>query len=677
MSDFKFNKLSLFIATALMLVPLTYAGEIGSGQSEWVMEGETSTGSIINGGQQFVFGTATDTTIEAGKQEVYSGTALETEINGGEQRLVDSQASGTTINTGGKQSIESNSHAENTSIKGGEQRISSGSTASKTTIYSGLQVVNSGAFAEDTTLENGRQQVFSNGTVINTTLNGGLSELFSGARAEGYMVVNHQAQLTLFNGAYAEDVIINGGQLNVNSIIPYQDQPVDVEKLTIDGGSVQFGGGDHVRLNIGELNGSGSFYLRTSIADKTGDFISIGQGSGSFGVIVQDSGKEISDHTSLTVNLINDQGGNIDFSLLSTHGVSTRAIDGGAYMYVLKQQTGKDGMEGNVWYLGALTDDENGGNNGNNGGGALVTTPSTDAVLSLANVGLNIIRGEMDSLRGSRQGRRESLQHGEGSVWAHYLGKKSAAETSNGASYKLYQNGMEFGADSVNGFNRGSLVTGGFVSLTGNNVKHARGGTSSVESYGLGAYATWYGNSGFYLDGVAKINRLESKLNARMTNGNMTSGKWHQYGLSAELEAGYTLKPAEYVCLEPFARVTSTYINDSNVALTNGMTALTGKARSLTTEAGIRVGTDFTFSNTTFRPYLDVSVEQELVHSNETVINQVNRINNSQNGTSGKYGAGLTVRPAKDVVLYGGLNYRQGSYVEEPVQGVTGIRISF
>ncbi len=113
------------------------------------------------------------------------------------------------------------------------------------------------------------------------------------------------------------------------------------------------------------------------------------------------------------------------------------------------------------------------------------------------------------------------------------------------------------------------------------------------------------------------------------------------------------------------------------MTLNNGMTAKTGKARSLTTEAGSRAATNFSLGNTAFRPYLSISVEQELAHANETIINDVNRFKNHQNGTSGKYGAGITVSPAKDVTLYGELNYRQGSYVEEPVQGVAGIRVSF
>lgn len=61
----------------------------------------------------------------------------------------------------------------------------------------------------------------------------------------------------------------------------------------------------------------------------------------------------------------------------------------------------------------------------------------------------------------------------------------------------------------------------------------------------------------------------------------------------------------------------------------------------------------------------------------QTIINGINRFDNNLNGTSGKYGAGMSAQLADNVSLYGEVNYRQGSYVEDPVQGFAGIRIGF
>ncbi|QMR43517.1 autotransporter outer membrane beta-barrel domain-containing protein [Citrobacter freundii] len=592
----------------------------------------------------------------------------------------------TTIN-GGLQIVQLGGTAQNTLLNSGEQDVRKGAVVTDTAINGGGSYVAGVAIRNEIT--DGFMQVLDGGIAKDTNVQGGLFALNAGAGAVGKTQIENTGRMLMMAGSNATDVTLNKGSLTVWVPGEYDTSiAARIDQLTMNEGTVAFHSTDKERysaLQIGELNGTGLFQLNTSLADSAANFVTIEKGNGSFGLTVADSGKEITDHTNLTLNLINDQGGNIDFTLQTAAGESSRAVDGGTYMYVLKQEAGKDAMAGNVWYLGAMTDENGGGdggdggdgNTGGNGGGNLAVTPSTDAVLSLANAGLNIMRGEMDGQRTYRHGRSQSVSHGEGSVWGHYLGKKSATETSNGAAYKLYQNGMEFGSDVVSVFENGSLVTGGFVSLTSNNVKHARGGTSTVDSYGLGAYGTWYDKSGFYLDGVMKANRLESKLNARMTNGGTTSGEWHQYGLSSALEAGYTFMSMASVRVEPFMRMTGTYINDANVTLNNDMKANTGKARSLTAEAGSRFGMDFSAGHTALRPYLSISVEQELAHSNEAVINQGNSFKNNQNGTSGKYAAGMTVSPAKDVTLYGEFNYRQGRYIEEPIQGVAGISISF
>lgn len=708
---------------------------INSGGWQNVYSGGSAAGTTISDGTQQVFGgSVTDTTLNNGRQFVSGGSAIGTIINGGWQRVhSDGMATSTTINSGGTQYVDNGGSAINTNIynagrqyisnggsatettlNGGTQVISSGGSATATIMNSGLntrqfvldggvatdstlnggaQLISSGGSATDTTLNGGTQYVYSGGTTENTTLNGGQSWLLTGALAGGETVINAGGEMLMEAGSRATDVILSGGTLSVTDLTDDTTSytPAQVDKLTMNGGNVSFlrdSDGDFAALHIAELSGSGNFLFNTSLAERNANFVTIEQGTGHFGIAVTDSGKEIADHDDLTVNLIHDQGGDVDFSMVTADGRSTGAVDGGTYMYTLYSAQDKDGLNGgNVWYLGAMEDDNNGDdnnngdddNNGGNGGGAgnLTTTPATDAVLSLSTAGLNVMRGELDGLRAYRNGQTRDRQHGESNVWGHYLGKKSAIDTSNGAAYKLHQSGVELGGDITTGFDRGSLVTGGFVTLSGNRVDHARGGRSNIDSYGVGAYATWYDNRGFYVDGTLKANRLESDLSARMTNGDMTSGSWHQYGISTAVETGFTFRPVDALRIEPYVRMTGTHINSANVALSNGMKANTGSARSLTAEAGTRVGSAFSVGNTGLMPYLQVGVEQEMVKSNQSTINGVHRFDNNLNGTSGKYGAGLSATLAGNVTLYGEVNYRQGSHIEEPVQGVAGMRIGF
>ena len=293
----------------------------------------------------------------------------------------------------------------------------------------------------------------------------------------------------------------------------------------------------------------------------------------------------------------------------------------------------------------------------------------------MSNAGLNIIHAELDGLRAYRASLDKTGP--ESNVWGHYLGSKNHTDTSNGAAYTLNQNGLEIGADIRTDFGRGSLVTGAFMSWSDNQVKHARGGKSKIDSYGLGLYATWFDASGFYADGVVKGNRLNNKLRAVMTNGGMTGGDWTQYALSTAVEGGYQFSIRDDLSLTPYARMAFVQMTREDVKLSNGMKGNTGSPRSVTGEAGAKLSGKFSLGATEFRPYLSAAMVQEFTDSNEVTINERHRFDNNVKGTSGKYGLGASVDVGKDVTLYGEANYRQGSHVEAPVQGVLGIRVGF
>lgn len=640
---------------AVDYVDVTLTGE------QTISSGDTATSTTINGGSQYIYngGSATETVINyEGMQDVYvGGSATETSINnGGEQYTLGDTATDTSINSGGKQEV-----------------VSGGTTT-------------------DTTISGGRQWVSSGDTTINTTINGGQSWLQTGALADGETKVNAGGELLMDAGSVATDVRITGGTLSVADLTDTTTSytPAQVDKLTMNGGNVNFlrnSEGEFAKLTITELNGTGSFLFNTSLADRKANFVTIEQGSGQFGIAVNDSGKEISNHTDLTVNLIHEKCVDIDFEMVTANGRSTSMVDGGTYMYTLFSEQNKDGLNGgNVWYLGAMTEEpgggENpgGGDNGNTGGSGSggkkpMTTPATDAILAMSNAGLNVIHSELEGLRMYRANLDKTGS--ESNVWGHYLGSKNHTDTSNGAAYQLNQNGMEIGADTRTDFAHGSLVTGAFMSYTDNTVKHARGGKSKIDSYGIGLYAIWFDASGFYADGVVKGNRLNNKLKAVMTNGGRTGGDLTQYGLSTAVEGAYQFDVRDDLSLTPYARLAFVQMSSEDVKLSNGMKGNTGTPRSVTGEVGAKLTGKFSLGAAAFKPYLSAAIVQEYADSNEVTINARNRFDNNVKGSSGKYGLGASFSVGKDVTLYGEANYRQGSHTETPVQGVAGIRIGF
>ncbi len=122
--------------------------------------GSASSTTVLNGGFQDVWGTATNTTVngEYSIQEIESGGS----------------ATGTTIDGGG-------------SIDGAYQMISAGGVASATTVnQGGDQMVESGGIANGTIImSGGMEEVYAGGTTNNTTIEGGTLGLDAGGAIAG------------------------------------------------------------------------------------------------------------------------------------------------------------------------------------------------------------------------------------------------------------------------------------------------------------------------------------------------------------------------------------------------------------------------------------------------------------------------------------------------------------
>ncbi|MDA5490581.1 autotransporter outer membrane beta-barrel domain-containing protein [Yersinia kristensenii] len=307
----------------------------------------------------------------------------------------------------------------------------------------------------------------------------------------------------------------------------------------------------------------------------------------------------------------------------------------------------------------------------------LKTTPSTDAVLSMASANQFIFDGELQNLR-LRKGDLNNSKGDNASVWGRYLTNNTRVNAAHDAAYRLQQDGFEIGADKVFGLSSGQLVLGGFTSYSNNRVKHARGGNSSIDSYSLGAYGSYFDNSGYYIDTVLKANRFKNSLNANMTNGGSVQSDYNQSAVGGSLEAGYHYKLSDNWFVEPYARASYFTAQAKDIALSNGMKANIDHNRSAKGELGTQVGTKFDLKNgAIIRPYTKVAIEREFITSNTVKINQVNDFNNDFSGNTAKYGLGVDVNLTKQTTVYAEANYRKGTYVESPIMANIGFRVNF
>lgn len=567
------------------------------------------------------------------------------------------------------------------------------------------------------------QTLYAGSEANNTTLNdNSYSWVKAGAKISGTTLVNNSAIIYMDSatdgGAVADKIVLNGNNSTLVVLHSSHDNALaTVSDLNLQGGSVVFqnGGADnYADLQVGTLSGSGIFSFNTTINQGKGNMLYIDNGSGNHKVIIKDSGEEITSPDNQTLNIINDKSSGANFSLVSLSGEEIVSVDGGVYMYVLKQMNDKDGLTGNTWYLGAdwqataNPGPEPGPNPnpnpnpepepspnpdpepGPNPDPEVVppsvilppaseqkTTPSTDAVLSMASASQFIFDGELQNLRLRKGDLRNNAGDNFG-AWGRYLSNNTRVNASSGAAYKLQQDGFEIGGDKAVKLATGKVLIGGFTAYSYNKLKHDRGGNSSIDSYSLGVYATYFDNSGYYLDGVLKANRFNNSLNALTTNGDIAKSDYHQYAVGVSVETGYNYQLNQGLFVEPYLRASYFSAESKDITLNNGMKADLGHNRSAKGEFGMTLGKTFDLDKgTKLSPYVKAAIEHEFIKTNEVQINQHYNFNNDFSGSMGKYGLGINATVSEKTSFYMELNYRNGSQIESPIQGNVGFRYNF
>jgi outer membrane autotransporter protein len=649
-----------------------------------------------------------------------------------------------TIETGAEAALYENSLAENWTIQGtaslqdssatitdstvdgGTLWLSSG-TATGTTIYSGTMsnagghdvdtVVNDGAnyylggsetgaaTAANLTINTGATANINSGTVTGATIDGAMYVTpdadYPTSTLQGDVAVNEGGTLTVYNGANTADadLTVNGsGAVFLSTTVSgtpniYASQPTNYElgAMTLNGGSVVFDDTNttgYSSLTLASLDGAGTFYMNTDLADLQGDFLNVtGQANGDFGVHVSDTGKSPTSDASLQI--IQTGGGNANFTLANTGGV----VDVGTYEYHLV-----DNGNGN-WSLTpdaqpTPPDPDDGGDTPTppDDGGDTPTpptpptppeptpvtptiTPSTAAVLNMATVDPLVFQAELGSVR-HRLNETRSFSH-DTNVWSDVYNTRNNASTSAGAGFDQTLTGLTIGADKSDHSGKGVVTRGLFFSYSHSDVDFDRGGDGNVDSYSVGAYASYLHDNGFYLDGILKANHFENDVNGRMTGGGAADGYYDTNGVGAHIQGGKYFHFGD-TYIAPYAAVTAFTTDSSDYALSNDMQAHVGNERSVLAEAGVNVGHKFTLKNgATLQPYAGAAVTQEFIDDNKVDVNDDGHFTNDLSGTRGVYQVGLRAQLTERLTAHVDAAYAQGANVESPWVANAGVAWSF
>ncbi|MEM8350103.1 autotransporter outer membrane beta-barrel domain-containing protein [Morganella morganii] len=659
---------------------------------------------IYDGGYQSVYVNdrtgAKNTTIYAGgTQRVRSGTVEDTVVYG--QQLVTNHSGdwkdGRWVEDSDPDEEWGNDPtAINTQVMaGGIQNVGLNGKASDTTIYKdGLQLVGKYAEAATTLVDGGIQHVLAYGGTEGTTIrNGGQTILDYGAYSfynldveNGSLVMEggdqHPWLSNFGKGSYAQNVNLAGDNayLYIRHNGDTSESVVTIDKLVNNGVTVfgEPGGsntGRNSQLNIKELTGNGLFVMNTSLADGSGDFLSISDNTdGKFGVRVMDSGKALVSNTTDPdrYHLIHAAGSQND-----TFTMTNKSVDLGAYKYYLTQD--KDSAD--EWYLSPTKE----------------TTPvdpdpkpepepkpdpkpelpdlsePSKTAMMIANALPQIWRSELSTLRARLGELRNNPQVNLG-VWSKVTGGRHNI-SNNEVAYRHDISGIVAGGDKMTELENGYLWSGVVAGYSHSSLKMDKN-DGTINSYSLGVYTTWQHKSGIYVDGVVKANHFRSDYDASFNEGK-TSANSNTSGIGFSVETGKYFEKENYF-IEPYAMVAAFRGQGADYRYSNEMSIKADAARSFSGELGATFGKNFVLENgTQIKPYIRVAVNHEFLKNGDVELNKQGKRTNDMSGTTGKYGIGVDAKLNDNWAIYGEFNYANGSKQETPYSGFLGVNYRF
>nr|WP_244427548.1 autotransporter outer membrane beta-barrel domain-containing protein [Bartonella vinsonii] len=304
-----------------------------------------------------------------------------------------------------------------------------------------------------------------------------------------------------------------------------------------------------------------------------------------------------------------------------------------------------------------------------------LTTPSTDAVLSLSVTPALVFKNESQTVRAGRGILERNKK--TSALWTYAIKSKESVSAEH-IDFKLEQTGIVLGISGLNELAHGEFYIGGFGSYDKARVAHARGGVSGINTYGIGAYATYFDDSGWYLDSVLKYNHSQNTLNAISTNGLAIEGNYNQWAVGASFEAGYRMKVAQHSWIQSYAQLMWLQVEGKEIKLSNEMTGDISPFTSLRSEVGLSLGYEFLDGlETSLMGYVTASWLRENKDDNHTTINKQHQFVTDLSGNAGKLGIGLSSFLSNTLKLYAEAHYVKGHKTKQSLLGILGVRYSF
>src|SRR5450830_240041 len=524
-------------------------------------------------------------------------------------------------------------------------------------------------------VNNGSTLIGSDGTMVELANSGNANMRVNSSMLAGNILVGMDSalDLSLDRAIMNGDVINTGGNasvgLNNGSILTGRLENVDklainsdatwvmvdhqqVGDLSLSGGNVKFGEtGTFYQLDVANLSGNGTFIMSADFATLTGDFLNVtGTSSGDHKLLIASSGADPLSGDRLHV--VHTADGGAQFSLIGDR------VDVGTYSYsLINENAGQD------WLLDP---------------DSKVISPSTNSVLALFNAAPTVLLGEMTTLR-TRMGELRFSEGQSAGFWTRAYGNKyEVSNDKTGLGYSQSQRGFALGADAPVSGGDGQWLIGAMVGHSTSDLDLNRGSSATINSYYVGGYATWLdAESGFYFDGVLKLNRMHNESDVAMSDGKKAKGNYAQNAVGASAEVGRHITLDDGFFVEPYGQLAAVITQAQSYTLDNGLDAKGDRSSTVIGELGTTVGRNIQLeSGGVLQPYLKAAVAHEFDQSNKVFVND-NSFNNDLSGSRLKLGAGVAMSVSQNLKLHADLEHSTGKNIKQPYGVNLGLRYDF
>ena len=353
------------------------------------------------------------------------------------------------------------------------------------------------------------------------------------------------------------------------------------------------------KLTIENLKGASTFNLRTDIAAQQSDKIIISKSS--------DTNRTVSAEGIHTINLINNGSVQttgkekltlveIDDDAINTAEFKTNHdVELGGYQYSLN----KDGND----YV--LTGQPITSSTPIESSAPITSSAMASAGFLNANYLMNYV--ETQTLLKRLGDMRTSGEFGD--VWLRgFTGKLDSFSSGKLSQFDMRYHGFQFGADKQLS-ESSPFVIGAFVGQTYGDPNY-RKGDGSLRSFNTGVYATYLDNSGFYIDSVAKYDRLKNQFKVRDTANNRVQGSGHSNGIGVSMELGQKFKINDFY-IEPQTQLSYSHQNGTTINASNGLNVKLGNYNSLLGRASALFGYEYKSDKNSINLYAKTGIVRE------------------------------------------------------------------